>query len=102
MTFLSKFGLVLGFGSILFTLFVVFNTPEALQQAERLEFPLTPSLGEAALITMMLPVFLTAAATVVALIQVRQEHGGAVLVLVALSWLVLVGVMGAEGFRSFL
>ena len=97
MTILSKFALVLGFGSILFSLFVVFNTPQALAQASRLEFPLVESLNEAASITMMLPTFLAAAATVVGLTQLRQDYGGTVFVLVALSWLVLIAVVGIQG-----
>jgi hypothetical protein len=97
MTILSKFALVLGFGSILFALFVVFNTPEALAQATRLDFPLTESLNDAASITMMLPTFLAVGATVLAVTQLRQDHGGTVFVLVALSWLVLIGVVGLHG-----
>ena len=97
MTILSKFALVLGFGSIAFTLFVVFNTPEALAQAARLDFPLTESLNDAASITMMLPTFLAVAATVVGVTQLRQDHGGTVFVLVALSWLVLIAVLGVHG-----
>ena len=97
MTILSKFALVLGFGSIMFTLFVVFNTPEALAQASRFQFPLAESLNDAASITMMLPTFLAGAATLVALLQLREDHGGTVLVLVALSWLVLISVVGLHG-----
>ncbi len=97
MTILSKFALVLGFGSIVFSLFVVFNTPEALAQAYRLEFPLTESLNDAASITMMLPMFLAVGATFVALTQLRQDYGGTVFVLVALSWLVLIAVVGVNG-----
>lgn len=102
MTILSKFALVLGFGSIMFTLFIVFNTPEALAQAARLDFPLTESLNDAALITMMLPTFLAVAATLVAVSQLRQDYGGTVFVLVALSWLVLIAVIGIHGLRPFL
>ena len=102
MTILSKFALVLGFGSIMFTLFVVFNTPGAVEQAARLDFPLTESLNDSAAITMMLPSFLAVAATMVALTQLKQEYGGTVFVLVALSWLVLIGVIGVHGFRQFL
>ncbi len=97
MTVLSKFALVLGFGSIMFSLFVVFNTPDALAQASRLDFPLTERLNDAASITMMLPTFLAIAATGMAMSQVREEHGGTVLVLVALSWLVLIAVVGIHG-----
>ena len=97
MTTLSKFALVLGFGSILFSLFVVFNTPAALAQASRLEFPLVESLNDAASITMMLPTLLAAAATVVGFTQLRQDYGGTVFVLVALSWLVLIAVVGIQG-----
>lgn len=102
MTILSKFALVLGFGSILFTLFIVFNTPGAVAQAARLEFPLAESLNDAAAITMMLPAFLAVAATLVAFTQLRQDYGGTVLVLVALSWLVLISVIGLQGFKTFL
>jgi hypothetical protein len=102
MTILSKFALVLGFGSILFTLFIVFNTPGAVEQAARLEFPLTESLNDAAAITMMLPAFLAVAATLVAFTQLRHDYGGTVLVLVALSWLVLISVIGIQGFQTFL
>ena len=102
MTILSKFALVLGFGSIMFTLFVVFNTPGAVEQASRLDFPLTASLNDSAAITMMLPAFLAVAATVVALTQLKQEYGGTVFVLVALCWLVLISVIGVHGFRTFL
>jgi hypothetical protein len=100
MTILSKFALVLGFGSIVFTLFIVFNTPRAVEQAARLDFPLTDSLNDAARITMMLPTFLAIAATVVALTQLKQDYGGTVFVLVALSWLVLIGVLGIHGFGT--
>ena len=100
MTILSKFALVLGFGSIVFTLFVVFNTPRAVEQAARLDFPLTDSLNDAARITMMLPTFLAVAGTVVALTQLKQDYGGTVFVLVALSWLVLIGVLGIQGFGT--
>ena len=102
MTILSKFALVLGFGSIMFTLFVVFNTPGAVEQAARLDFPLTASLNDSAAITMMLPAFLAVAATAVALTQLKQEYGGTVFVLVALCWLVLISVIGIQGFRTFL
>lgn len=102
MTILSKFALVLGFGSILFTLFIVFNTPDALAQAARLEFPLTESLNDAASITMMLPTFLAIAATVVAITQLRQDYGGTVFVLVAMSWLALISVVGIHGFTNLL
>ena len=102
MTIISKFALVLGFGAIMFTLFVVFNTPEALAQASRFDFPLTESLNDAASITMMLPTFLAVAATFLALSQLRQDYGGTVLVLVALSWLVLIAVIGVQGLRQFL
>lgn len=102
MTILSKFALVLGFGSILFTLFIVFNTPGAVEQAARLEFPLAESLNDAAAITMMLPAFLAVAATLVAFTQLRQDYGGTVFVLVALSWLVLISVIGLQGFKTFL
>jgi hypothetical protein len=101
MSVLSKFALILGFGSILFTLFIVFNTPGALEQAARLDFPLSASLNDAAQITLMLPVFLAIGATVVAFTQLRDDHGGRVFVLVALSWLVLISVIGLDGFRSF-
>jgi hypothetical protein len=97
MTTLSKFALVLGFGSILFSLFVVFNTPAALAQASRFEFPLVESLNDAASITMMLPTLLAAAATVVGFTQLRQDYGGTVFVLVALSWLVVIAVVGIQG-----
>lgn len=97
MTILSKLALVLGFGSIMFSLFVVFNTPEALARASRFEFPLIETLNDAASITMMLPTFLASAATVVGFTQLRQDHGGTVLVLVALSWLVLIAVVGIQG-----
>ena len=97
MTILSKLALVLGFGSILFTLFVVFNTPEALARASHLDFPLTETLNDAAAITMMLPTFLAVGATLVALGQLKQDHGGTVFVLVALSWLVLIAVVGIHG-----
>jgi hypothetical protein len=97
MTILSKLALVLGFGSIMFSLFVVFNNPESLAQASRLEFPLVESLNDAASITMMLPTFLAFAATVVGFTQLRQDHGGTVFVLVALSWLVLIAVVGIQG-----
>jgi hypothetical protein len=97
MTILSKFALVLGFGSIMFSLFVVFNTPEALAQASRLEFPLTETLNDAASITMMLPTFLAIGATVVALTQLRQDYGGTVFVLASISWLVLIAVVGVHG-----
>lgn len=100
MTILSKFALVLGFGSIVFTLFVVFNTPNAIAQAARLDFPLNESLNDAARITMMLPTFLAVTATVVALTQLKQEYGGTVFVLVALSWLVLISVLGIHGFGT--
>ena len=100
MTILSKFALVLGFGSIMFTLFTVFNTPGAIEQAARLQFPLTESLNDAAALTMLLPTFLAVAATVVALTQLKQEYGGTVFVLVALSWLVLVAVIGIHGFQT--
>jgi len=102
MTILSKFALVLGFGSIMFTLFIVFNTPGAVEQAARLEFPLTESLNEAAAITMMLPAFLAVAATVVAFTQLKQDYGGTVFVLVALCWLVLIAVIGIHGFQMML
>jgi hypothetical protein len=102
MTVLSKFALVLGFGSIMFTLFVVFNTPDAVARAARFEFPLTESLNDAASITMMLPTFLAVAATVVALTQLRQDYGGTVFVLVAFCWLVLIGVVGLHGLQAFL
>ena len=97
MTVLSKLALVLGFGSIMFSLFVVFNTPEAMAQASQLEFPLIESLNDAASITMLLPTFLAVAATVVGFTQLRQDHGGTVFVLVALSWLVLIAVVGIQG-----
>jgi hypothetical protein len=102
MSVMSKFALILGFGSIMFTLFVVFNTPGALEQAAQLDFPLTRSLNDAAGITLMLPIFLAIGATVVALTQMRDDYGGRVLVLVSLSWLVLIGVIGIDGFRTFL
>jgi hypothetical protein len=102
MTFLSKAALVLGFGSILFTMFIVFNTPGAVEQAARLEFPLTESLNDSAAITLTLPAFLAAAATVLALTQLREDYGGTVFVLVALSWLVLIAVIGIHGFQTFL
>jgi hypothetical protein len=98
----SKFALILGFGSILFTLFIVFNTPGAVEQAARFDFPLSASLNDAARITSMLPTFLAIGATVVALTQLKDDHGGTVLVLVALSWLVLIAVIGLDGLRSFL
>lgn len=102
MNVLSKFALVLGFGSILFTLFIVFNTPGAVEQASRMEFPLTQSLNDAAEITLMLPAFLAIGATVVALTQMRADYGGRVMVLVALSWLVLISVTGLDGFKALL
>lgn len=102
MGFLGKFALVLGFGSILFSLFIVFNTPGAVAQAARLDFPLTESLDDAAELTMLLPTFLAIGATVVTLSQLREDYGGRVLVLVALSWLVLISVIGLDGFRAFL
>lgn len=102
MTILSKFALVLGFGSIMFTMFIVFNTPGAVEQAARLEFPLTESLNEAAAITMLLPTFLAVAATVVALTQLKQDYGGTVFVLVAMCWLVLISVIGIHGLQSML
>ena len=102
MTVLSKFALVLGFGSIMFSLFVVFNTPDALAQAARLDFPLTERLNDAATITMLLPTFLATAATVLALTQLRQEYGGTVLVLIALSWLVVIAVVGVHGLIPIL
>jgi hypothetical protein len=101
MSVLGKFALILGFGSILFTLFVVFNTPGAVEQAARLDFPLTASLNDAAHITLMLPAFLALGATLVAFTQLKDDHGGRVLVLVSLSWLVLVGVIGIDGFKTF-
>jgi len=102
MTIIAKFALVLGFGSILFSLFVVFNTPDALAQAARFDFPLTESLNDAASITLMLPTFLAVAATCLALSQIRQDYGGTVLVLVAVSWLVLIAVIGVHGLQQFL
>jgi hypothetical protein len=102
MNFLGKVALVLGFGSILFTLFIVFNTPGAVEQAARLEFPLTESLNDAAQITLMLPTFLAVAATLVALSQLKEDYGGRVVVLVALCWLVLVSVVGIDGFKTLL
>ena len=102
MNVLSKFALVLGFGSIMFTLFIVFNTPGAIAQAARLDFPLTASLNDAAEITMMLPTFLAVAATLVALTQMRDDYGGRVMVLVSLSWLVLISVIGLDGFRALI
>ncbi len=102
MTFISKAALVLGFGSIMFSLFVVFNTPAALAQASRMQFPLTETLNDAASITMMLPTFLAASATVLALTQVREEYGGTVVVLVALSWLVVIAVVGLHGLVPIL
>src|SRR5688500_8984912 len=102
MTILSKFALVLGFGSILFTLLIVFNTPRAVEQAARIEFPLTDRLNEAAAITMMLPTFLAVAATLVAFTQLKQDYGGTVFVLVAMSWLVLIAVIGVHGFQQML
>jgi hypothetical protein len=101
MSVLSKLALILGFGSILFTLFIVFNTPGALEQAARLDFPLAASLNDAAQITLMLPVFLAIGATVVAFTQLRDDHGGRVFVLVAFSWLVLISVIGIDGFQAF-
>jgi hypothetical protein len=100
MSVLGKFALILGFGSILFTLFIVFNTPGAVEQAARMDFPLTASLNDAAQITIMLPAFLAIGATLVALTQLRDDHGGRVLVLVSLSWLVLIGVVGIDGLRA--
>ena len=102
MSVLGKFALILGFGSIMFTLFIVFNTPGALEQAERLDFPLTRSLNDAAQITLMLPVFLAIGATIVTLTQLREDYGGRVAVLVAFSWLVLIGVIGLDGFKPFI
>ena len=102
MNFLGKVALVLAFGCILFTLFTVINTPGALEQASRLDFPLTDKLDDAAEITMMLPIFLAIGATLVAFSQLKEDYGGRVLVLVSLCWLVLVGVIGVEGFRTFL
>ncbi len=102
MSFMGKFALVLGFGSIMFTLFIVFNTPGAVEQAARLDFPLTQSLNDAAQLTMMLPTFLTIAATVVTLSQLREDYGGRVLVLVALAWLVLISVIGIDGFKALI
>jgi hypothetical protein len=101
MSVLGKFALILGFGSILFTLFIVFNTPGALEQAARLDFPLAGSLNDAAQITLMLPVFLAIGATLVAFTQLRDDHGGRVFVLVAISWLVLISVIGLDGVQSF-
>ena len=101
MTVLSKFALVLGFGSIMFSLFVVFNTPDALARAAQFEFPLTEGLNDAATITMMLPTFLAIGATVLALTQLKQDYGGTVFVLVTLSWLVLIGVIGLHGLQQF-
>ena len=97
MTFTSKLALVIAFGSIMFSLFVVFNRPEAVAQAARFEFPLTETLDDAAHITMMLPVGLAIAATALAFSQLREEYGGRIFVLVALSWLVLIAVVGVDG-----
>ena len=102
MSVLGKFALILAFGSIMFTLFIVFNTAGALEQAARLDFPLTASLNDAAQITLLLPVFLAIGATLVALTQLRDDHGGRVFVLVAFSWLVLISVIGLDGFKPFL
>ena len=101
MNFLGKVALVLAFGSILFTVFTVINTPGALEQAARLEFPLTDQLDDAADITIMLPMFLAIGATLVAFTQLRDDYGGRVLVLVSLCWLVLIGVIGVEGVKAF-
>jgi hypothetical protein len=38
----------------------------------------------------------------VAFTQLRQDYGGTVFVLVALSWLVLISVIGLQGFTTFL
>ena len=45
---------------------------------------------------------LAVAGTVVSLTQLRQDYGGTVFVLVALSWLVLIAVMGIHGLQTFL
>ena len=97
MTFISKLALVIAFGSIMFSLFVVFNRPEAVAQAARFEFPLTERLDDAAHITMMLPVGLAVAATFLALSQLREDYAGSIFVLVALSWMVLIAVVGVHG-----
>jgi hypothetical protein len=46
---------------------------------------------------MMLPMVLASGATVVAFTQLREDYGGRVFVLAALSWLVLIAVVGIQG-----
>ena len=84
--------------SIVLTAYVISTSARALQQVQSGEFPLT-NLGESTL-GMVLPLVVSAVASITGLFAASRGAGWAPLLGTVLSWLVVVAVLGAEGFRT--
>jgi hypothetical protein len=94
---ISWVALILAMASVAFSVYVVVNSPRALEQLRAGDFPLT-GLGES-VIAMFLPILLSTLSVALAVFTVRKRLGQVALLLGACSWLVLWKVLGLQGFH---
>ena len=98
MRVLAYIAVALSLGSIAMSIWIVLTSPIAMEHVRARQFPLGP-FGEATL-GMIFPILLSTLAFVVGVWTIRRRSGRVAMVLIASSWLVVYGVLGARGFQS--
>jgi len=89
--------LVLGVASVILSVYIVSESPRALEQLKNREFPLT-GLGEG-VIAMLLPILLSIISCLLGVFTLRRRLGQVAFGIGVCSWLVLWKILDTAGFH---
>lgn len=94
---LSRLATWFSISSIIISIAIVGSSPGALIQTQELEFPLT-GLGER-VIEMFIPIILSSVSGLLSILVARNNISMVLLMVLALGWALIWGILGKEGFN---